>query len=59
MGVCDVNGQQIDTRRTNSWLLKLDEVRQLGMCVHTSPDALILIILTLILTLTLTLTLTR
>ena len=28
VGVCDVNGQQIDTRRTNSWLLKLDEVRQ-------------------------------
>ena len=31
VGVCDVNGQQLDTRRSNSWLLKLDEV--------TTPEA--------------------
>ena len=26
LGVVDVNGQQLDTRTTNSWLLKLHEV---------------------------------
>ena len=26
LGVTDVNGQQLDTRRTNSWLLKLHEI---------------------------------
>ena len=26
VGLLDVNGQQVDTRRTNSWLLKLQDV---------------------------------